>query len=79
MKQARVLTETEFKRLLAVVAQTKHAGRNRLALMGADETLDVEEFVAASFESHRDRLPKAKDLKMVPIAKVSRTATTSVN
>jgi integrase/recombinase XerD len=33
MKQARVLTETEFKRLLAVVAQTKHAGRNRLALM----------------------------------------------
>ncbi|MFT4161805.1 tyrosine-type recombinase/integrase [Shinella sp.] len=33
MKQARVLTEAEFKRLLAVVAQTKHAGRNRLALM----------------------------------------------
>ncbi len=33
MKQARVLTETEFKRLLAVVAQTKYAGRNRLALM----------------------------------------------
>lgn len=33
MKQARVLTETEFKRLLAVVAQTKHAGRNRLALI----------------------------------------------
>lgn len=33
MKQARVLTETEFKRLLAVVAQMKHAGRNRLALM----------------------------------------------
>ena len=33
MKQARVLTDTEFKRLLAVVAQMKHAGRNRLALM----------------------------------------------
>ncbi|PYE37666.1 integrase/recombinase XerD [Rhizobium sp. PP-WC-1G-195] len=33
MKQARVLTDAEFKRLLAVVAQTKHAGRNRLALM----------------------------------------------
>ncbi|WP_439624022.1 tyrosine-type recombinase/integrase [Shinella sp.] len=33
MKQARVLTEIEFKRLLAVVALTKHAGRNRLALM----------------------------------------------
>ena len=33
MKQARVLTEAEFKRLLAVVAQMKHASRNRLALM----------------------------------------------
>ena len=33
MKQARVLTDVEFKRLLAVVAQIKHAGRNRLALM----------------------------------------------
>ena len=32
MKQARVLTEAEFKRLLAVVAQMKHAGRNRLAI-----------------------------------------------
>ena len=33
MRQARVLTEPEFKRLLAVVAQTKHAERNRLAFM----------------------------------------------
>ena len=33
MKQARVLTDAEFKRVLAVVAQMKHAGRNRLALM----------------------------------------------
>lgn len=33
MKQARVLTDVEFKRLLAVVAQMKHAERNRLALM----------------------------------------------
>lgn len=33
MKQARVLTGIEFKRLLAVVAQSKHASRNRLALM----------------------------------------------
>lgn len=33
MKQARVLTDIEFKRLLAVVAQMKHAGRNRLAFM----------------------------------------------
>jgi integrase/recombinase XerD len=33
MRQARVLTEPEFKRLLAVVAQTKHGERNRLAFM----------------------------------------------
>ena len=33
MKQARVLTDVEFKRLLAVVAQSKHASRNRLGLM----------------------------------------------
>lgn len=33
MKQARVLTDAEFKRLLAVVAQSKHAARNRLGLM----------------------------------------------
>ena len=33
MKQARVLTEQEQKRLLAVVAQGKHAARNRLAVI----------------------------------------------
>lgn len=33
MKQARVLTDAEFKRLLAVVAQMKHGPRNRVALM----------------------------------------------
>lgn len=33
MRQARVLTEPELKRLLAVVAQTRHAERNRLAFM----------------------------------------------
>jgi integrase len=33
MRQARVLTEPEFKRLLAIVAQAKHADRNRLAFM----------------------------------------------
>jgi len=33
VKQARVLTDAEFKRLLAVVAQMRHAGRNRLALI----------------------------------------------
>ena len=33
MKQARVLTDSELKRVLATVAQMKHAGRNRLTLM----------------------------------------------
>lgn len=33
MKQAKVLTETEFKRVMAVIAQMKHAPRNRLAVM----------------------------------------------
>ncbi|KAA0682016.1 tyrosine-type recombinase/integrase [Roseomonas genomospecies 6] len=33
MKQARVLTEQEQKRLLAVVAQGRHAARNRMAVM----------------------------------------------
>ena len=33
MKQARVLTDAEFKRLMAVVAQGRHAARNRLAFM----------------------------------------------
>ena len=33
MKQARVLTDPEYKRLLAVVAQRKHAERDRMALM----------------------------------------------
>jgi integrase/recombinase XerD len=33
LKQARVLTDQEFKRLLAVVTQGKHSARNRIALM----------------------------------------------
>jgi integrase/recombinase XerD len=33
MKQARVLTDQEFKRLLAVIKAHKHARRNRLAVM----------------------------------------------
>lgn len=33
MRQARVLTDPEYKRLLAVVAQRKHAERDRIALM----------------------------------------------
>lgn len=33
MRQARVLTDAEFKRVLAVVAQGRHAARNRMAFM----------------------------------------------
>ncbi len=33
MKQAKVLTEAELKRVLALVAHGKHAQRNRLALL----------------------------------------------
>lgn len=33
MKQARVLTDTEMKRLLAVIGHGRHAERNRLAVM----------------------------------------------
>ena len=33
MKQAKVLTEAEFKRVLAVVSTTRHAARNRIAIM----------------------------------------------
>ncbi|MEI6559639.1 MAG: site-specific integrase, partial [Rhodospirillaceae bacterium] len=33
MSQARVLTDAEQKRILAVVAQTKHAARNRIAFI----------------------------------------------
>ena len=33
MKQAKVLNDTEMKRLLAVVDVGKHAGRNRAAVM----------------------------------------------
>ena len=33
MKQAKVLTEAERKRLLVVIANDRHSGRNRLAVM----------------------------------------------
>jgi integrase/recombinase XerD len=33
MKQAKVLTQTEIKRLIRVVSTTKHAARNRLVVM----------------------------------------------
>jgi integrase/recombinase XerD len=33
LKQAKVLTEPEFKRVIAVVAHGRHAGRNRMMVM----------------------------------------------
>ena len=33
MKQAKVLTDAEMKRLLAVIANDRHSERNRLAVM----------------------------------------------
>ena len=33
MKQAKVLTDTEMKRLLAVIANKKHSERNRFAVL----------------------------------------------
>ena len=33
MKQARVLTEAELKRVLATVGETRHGARNRMAVM----------------------------------------------
>ena len=33
MKQAKVLSDAEMKRLLAVIASGRHAARNRLAVM----------------------------------------------
>ncbi len=33
MKQAKVLTEAERKRLLAIIANDRHSERNRLAVM----------------------------------------------
>lgn len=33
LKQAKVLTDAELKRVLSVIAQGKHAQRNRLAVL----------------------------------------------
>ncbi len=33
MNQAKMLTEAEMKRLLAVIANDRHGGRNRVAVM----------------------------------------------
>ena len=50
MKQAKVLTEQEFKRVLAVIASGRHAGRNRVALMLSHHAgLRVGEIASLSF------------------------------
>lgn len=56
MKQARVLTEAEFKRLMAVVAQGRHAARNRLAFMLSYQAgLRVGEIAALRVQDVMDR------------------------
>ena len=50
MKQAKVLTEQEFKRVLAVIASGRHAARNRVALMLSHHAgLRVGEIASLSF------------------------------
>nr|WP_186363371.1 hypothetical protein [Rhizobium sp. ACO-34A] len=54
MKQARVLTDAEFKRLMAVVAQGKYAGRNRLAIfLSHFAGLRVGEIAALKLVGHQ--------------------------
>lgn len=56
MKQARVLTEAEFKRLTAVVSQGRHGARNRLALMlSYFAGLRVGEIASLSWDNLLDR------------------------
>ena len=62
MKQARVLTDAEFKRLLAVVAQMKHAGRNRLAIMLSHQAgLRVGEIAALTLHDIFENDGKARE------------------
>lgn len=56
MKQARVPTDVEFKRLMAVVAQGRHAARNRLAFMLSYQAgLRVGEIAALKVKDVMDR------------------------
>jgi len=62
MKQAHVLTDAEFKRLLAVVAQGRHAKRNRLAvLLSHYAGLRVGEIAALTFGDVVDAQGKVRE------------------
>lgn len=62
MKQARVPTDVEFKRLMAVVAQGRHAARNRLAFMLSYQAgLRVGEIAALRVQDVLDRDRSVRD------------------
>ena len=62
MKQAKVLTDAEMKRLLAVIANGRHAGRNRLAVMLSHLAgLRVGEIAALTVGDVVDREGKVRD------------------
>lgn len=62
MKQAKVLTDNEMKRLLAVIADGRHAERNRLAVMLSHLVgLRVGEIAALRFSDLVDRDGNARD------------------
>ncbi|MCB8837012.1 site-specific integrase [Aurantimonas sp. VKM B-3413] len=62
MKQARVPTDAEFKRLMAVVAQGRHSARNRLAFMLSYQAgLRVGEIAALRVEDVVDRDGAVRD------------------
>ena len=56
MKQARVPTDAEFKRLMAVIAQNRHAARNRMAfVLSYQAGLRVGEIAALTIADVVDR------------------------
>jgi integrase/recombinase XerD len=62
MKQAHVLTDGEFKRVLAVIAQGRHARRNRLAvLLSHYAGLRVGEIAALTFGDMVDAQGKVRE------------------
>ena len=73
MKQAKVLTDAELKRLLAVIANDRHSERNRIALMlshlaglrvGEIAALSVSDIVDRSVGDHsRDQRPVSNVLQ----------------
>ncbi|MEF2554230.1 site-specific integrase, partial [Aurantimonas sp. A2-1-M11] len=62
MKQARVLTDAEFKRLMAVVGQGRHAARNRLAfILSYQAGLRVGEIAALALADVLDREDQVRE------------------